>query len=533
MLKHFAKIILVAALALGAAALAGCGAKWSPADLETAPATVRIDGVTADAVAIDEALAISEFAAEDALAGTQLTFSRGDAVEWVLDAEGNPLTTDDGMAVIRVTQGEDKDAVSFAALVDARFLRLDSDTPFTVYSAFALLDAHTFTDLACTEDEAVLAIDTEVAVVEEIDGVLVVMIDGAQRFMLPGQLSKETSSITSRVDGAEVHAGTLSRDDKVAIIGEDEDYYVIAYAAKDGDAPYPALVPKWLVRQNGEAAPDGREGYATYSAFIYPNAFFTGEAKGIAVDTVITVLDEFGGVAFVKTEDGVTGYMPANQVTDTKNYRAPVARPGGGASGPQDGGDISLSAFAQAAPVVQAVYVAGISEDGGIDVSAASIPDGAPMGTILSDETPVFWAILDRGDAIHAYVGTSGVDTIDVGTVTVELAGRIGWMYTGLVRQAADAAFNATDLFTQAGTVVYSDWPMTEQAFTCARNDKLHVVDEFGQELEFYVVEADDGTFVYVAKGGTSETEIAAPVWRPSAGGGGGGGRPEWTDPVL
>ena len=550
---------VVCALALMAAmfVLGGCH-KWSIVEVGTTTATVRLDGLEAVAGSITEELVVIEAVAgeeadEDRVTGVVATFMRGDELTVLVDAEGMPLYSEDGRLAIRIGEvpaEDDKDApLPICALVDRHLVLLPEDEPFEPCTVIALRGATTFSDFGLAEDEQPVEIDTELQIVDEIDGVKLVGPEGSIRYIKDWIYTDERTAHTSKVDGAEVYAAIMARGDEVSIVGEHGDYWIVSLPGEAEGLQFPALIEKWLVRLSTETAPEGRTGYAVYSCVVYDSAFMDRSIATPAVDTVIEVLDEFNGVAYVRLPDGTEGYLPAKNVTPTTNYVAPRKRSGGGggggggsSSGGQDGGDISLSAFrfgaTTSAAVLSggrvapgcAVYVAG--QDEGI---VGSVEAGPLTGAVLSAATPVLWALLDRGDAFHALS-----EDAEMGTIDVQLAGRIGWMEAELVRADADEAFAPLDLFCQAGAVIYTDHHRTKELRTCDRNDKVRVIDEYG---DGYVVEyaPKDGETViaYIAKSVTSATEIPAPVTPRRSGGGGGGsssgggGGQEWTDPVL
>ncbi|MBR2789076.1 MAG: hypothetical protein IKD70_00455 [Eggerthellaceae bacterium] len=534
-------VVFAIAALLATAFLAGCHT-FTVADVQTTPATVRLDGLQAFRADIAEDLTVAETEGEGA--GVIATFKRGDVVEFITLAA-------DGRAAIRIGEGEE----AVCALVDRHLLLLQEDKPFSPYTAFAMLGTTVFSDFSLKTGEEWLAVETPLEIVDEIDGVLLAGPEGSIRYLRPWAVVRQAPVITSKVDGAEVYADVLARDDEITIIGEHGDCYLLSYPGDAEGAEFPALIAKWLVRTPEEAAFEGRSGYAVYNCVVYDSALMTNAIAEPSVDTVIEVIDEFGGVAFVRLPDGTEGYLPSGNVTATTNYVAPRRYYGGGggggsssSSGSQDGGDISLTAFMSgvaagpadfetgAATTARAAYVAGSDE--GLPAVWDEGRPGAMTGIVLSAGTPVFWALLDRGDEVHAAPAEDGA------TFTVSLAGRTGWMISGLARRAGESAAAPLDLFTQEGAGIYADHARTVKLRTCGRNDVVRVVDEYG---DGYVIEfaTKDGTvFAYITKSVTSATQIPAPATRPRSGGGGGGSSSgssgssggnssEWTNPVL
>lgn len=558
-MRNVPKIALSAAVAvLVLTGLAGCLLfhRWTISEVATTTATVRLDGLDAVAATITEELVVAEAVepaedetqskkkAEPVITGVVATFNRGDELAVLVDAEGNVLYSDDGRVAIRigeVPEEGDKDAPQpICALVDRHLIYLPEDTPFAAYTVIALRGATTFGDFGLSEDEQPVDINTELEVVDEIDGVKLIGPEGSIRYIRDWIFTDAKTAHTSKVDAAEVYAAIFARGDEVSIIGEHGDCYIVSLPGEIDGLEFPALIEKWLVRLSSESAPEGRKGYAVYNCVVYDSAFMDHSIAEPSVDTVIEVLDEFNGVAYVRLPDGTEGYLPAKNVTPTTNYVAPRRYSGGGgggggSSGGQDGGDISLSAFRFGATTSRAILPGGkvapsraLYVAGGEEGIISSVDTGTLTGTVLSANVPVMWAFFDRGDAFH-------MAEADEGKVGVQFAGRSGWMDAELVRADADEAFEPFDLHTQAGAVIYKDHHRTKELRTCDRNDIVHVVDEYGNGYIIEYTPKDGETVIaYIAKSVTSETEIPAPVVRRrSGGGGGGGGGQEWTDPVL
>ena len=532
---------------------------FSVADLEALPAVVRLSGAQAVAGTLSDDFQLSI----DSDPAVVATFRRGDWVEYL------GMTLDD-LTAIRVGQGD----AAVIGLIPTKFLWLPgemaADAISEHYVAYTLLGAETFSDYACSAGKTTFGADAEITVFDEIDGVLIVRAkgDNVDCYMRRTDLTDELSGWTSRVDRALVNAGTLDRGAHVTILGrtvvDGAEYCIVSFPGEEGSLAeeYPALIPAWLVRASDEAAPRSRTGYAVYNAAVFADAFMTDSVASPEVDTIITVLDEFSGIAFVELPDGTRGYMPSANVTDTKNYVAPRrggggggssgGSGGGGSSQGNDGADISLMGFHGAlrgTTVSRAAYLPSESDDERSQApSDSEAPDtpratnvDAAEGVILSPNTPVYWGFLDRDDPIHGI----SAEEVSGARVDVQLAGRKGWIDATLLRSTGDEPFTAATLYCQQDTVLYADYLMTQPYGTpLERNDQVTVVDEYGQDLAYYVVEvtaedADESIFLYVAKSNTSETEIPAPAPRSSGGGGrsygggGGGGSLDWTDPIL
>ena len=596
--------MLLAMLLEGAAALTGCK-QFSVNDLETTPAEVLLDGLEGTAATVTEDYRITAAESGEVVC----TFARGAVVGYIGLA-------DDGLACVRVGSGEDAfvclvdpaylriagssrtaqvkhallgatDYADFACETDPRVLA--AGTRVTVYDEVGgvlvvradgdqrdrYMLGEGLTDEACSWTSRVDASPVHAGVLAR-DAQVVVLGDarvGGVEYLVV-LLGADGQPVAADAAGAAEAAGA-------------------AAAGAAGVAGYPALVPAWLVREGATPSSPVREGYAVYNAIVYSNALLEEGIATPEVDTRIVVLDEFAGVAFVELPDGTRGYMPAGDVTDTANYVAP-ARPrgggsgggggggnsggggGGSSSGGVDGEDISLIALGRGATqsrgvyqpgtavletgnyVVEtgrgshAVYVAGQDDGiaGPITDTGKLETDGAGLrtGVVLSPDTPVYWALLDRGDAFHV----SAVDE-GAGVAWVQLAGRTGWVSLGLLREAGAPVFEARDLFCDDQALIYDDFGRRSVVATAARNDVIHVIDEYGEgvEADGYVIQVGEGAGAvlrYIAKSVTSDTQYEvppAPAPRGGGGGGsggggggggnsgGGGGGDYWTEPVL
>ena len=135
---------------------------------------------------------------------------------------------------------------------------------------------------------------------------------------------------------------TYDLGEAVEITGEEDAFYRLS----DG-----CLVEKWLVRPDGEDAPEERSAYTKDETALYDNPYCEGEPLlTLKYNRELTVLDEFGPVLRVKVEEEVpapeasedseepaepetveiVGYLPSDE---TRKYNASFGWGGGGGGG--------------------------------------------------------------------------------------------------------------------------------------------------------------------------------------------------------
>lgn len=361
---------------------------------------------------------------------------------------------------------------------------------------------------------------------------------------------EQPKQVTSKVDGALVFYAMGERGAKVDVTGEDDIYYQATYNGAN------ILVEKKWVRLASEEQPAERIAYANDMVPLFKSAFLIGDpVASLPLNTEVTVVDEKDDWLFVKTDEGVTGYARATDFRTEDEKRAedeaaaaaeedegwyeeewyeewydysddysyddsgssyvapepepeptpapePTPEPAPSpepSTGGDDGGDIVLAGFNPSSkPFVETAYAA--------ESSSAAAAKTYGKGVILSDGVTLYLAKLNRGEAVdQADAQAKGGDA--VGTVLVKVDGIEGTITRALVSLEDDAPFKVVDAYTQEGAVIYRDYTLEDEERTCALNDVLHLVDEYGDN---YVIE-EKGVFFYTPMTSVSLTKIEEP----------------------
>ena len=125
----------------------------------------------------------------------------------------------------------------------------------------------------------------------------------------------ETEAAIARVDEAGVIGAVFSVGDTVEVKGETDDgnYYIIAHESGD------LMIEKWLVRMEGEEAPEPHMAYARGKTEVFANTYLEQEpiAK-LSTNKQVTVEDEYGTIARVTLADGTTGYTRISGISKNK-----------------------------------------------------------------------------------------------------------------------------------------------------------------------------------------------------------------------
>lgn len=200
-------------------------------------------------------------------------------------------------------------------------------------------------------------------------------------------------------------------------------------------------VEKRWVRMSTEKAPESWTGYAAENAVVYGRASLSGDpATTVPVNQEITVLDSFAGLLFVRTADGVEGYMAESGVSREKTELPEEVQEyttysysdysysddGGSSSGSSSSGSSSESAPSPApAPPAPSPSTPSTSGDGDeitmptaavsnwakglvLDVAwadeAPSQGADAKKAMVLCDQTPLYAYAFNRGDFVTVKV---------------------------------------------------------------------------------------------------------------------------------
>ena len=325
-----------------------------------------------------------------------------------------------------------------------------------------------------------------------------------------------------RVDNYFLRMTTLQRGDKVTVLGQWEDYYIL-----EGEEAN-LLVEKRFVRPESEEAPAETLGWAQKNTLVYASANLQGvPVAELPLNTEVRVVDAKAGWAYIEW-DGGSGYvdpaMISNQIIGGHTGGGGGGHTGGGGGGntggggggntggggggsPMDGtdvnmGDLSVTVDGKPPVTLLGTYV-------GPEYEAF---DTCP-GVILSAETEAYLCIFLRGDEVRVTEVTDGECEIWIKDLFVKIP---RWT----VRLESDGEYEAWTAYAANLAAAYTEYQMLHIYKNFSLNEMVHVVDKL-EELGFYVVEID-GTFYYVKLDGLSET--AYPVYSGGGGYTGGGG---------
>ena len=264
--------------------------------------------------------------------------------------------TDTGLAQVKTSLG--------AGTVDPQFLRLSGDAP--QWAGYARWNAGFFEnwDLLGSPLE-LLAVDTQVQVLEELDKCYYVRYNDALGYIAKDQLSKyvyvapgqssDAGTVgDSSVDGDSIHMlvprlDLLAQETGTAIVKVDRVPLVVgsaklgqqvqlaeAEAPKgwtailDGDAT--RYLPAAWLQADGEAGYEAWEGYAGYSCRLYDNIHLAGQpAKTVYLNAKVTVLWDAGSVSLIQFGKE-QGYVSSGTLRQTPQPTQPPADSGSGSS---------------------------------------------------------------------------------------------------------------------------------------------------------------------------------------------------------
>lgn len=297
--------------------------------------------------------------------------------------------------------------------------------------------------------------------------------------------------ITARVraDGVGLIGQLFSLGDQIEVLEQSDGYYVV-----QGETGL-LLVESWLVRREGEPAPEAYTGFALQGAAVYANGYLEGETLAVlSLNTPLTVEDSFGRVSRITLQNGTVGYMSTDKVSKTKIVYS-------GGSGGQDGGDIGLGSPAGQEIQVNRLLLRFHGEDQ---------PFAPGLGTILAAAAEGYTAVLSRGDMVRVTEKGEDICTVQAG----ELSGRLP---TRLLAFEDEPEFAAFDGFAKGNAPLHRHWRMLDETTNLSLNTRLHVVDQVGN---VYMVELAEG-MAFVPVDMVSRNQI---TYTPSN---------DWTDPTM
>lgn len=268
-----------------------------------------------------------------------LTFlNRGENVDVVGDF-------DEDYYVVKVAQGY--------GLMEKQLLRMAGEAAYEGWTGYAQNKAGVYTTYQLTGQPVLtLGRNTQVEVLDELEYVYVVTVEGTAGFMNKADVSKtkikssggggsadggdislsagvvglvsiqpQSGDVTGQAevlaDGSQVILGFFSRGEMAPIVAEEgfaeelEGYYTLYL-----DGMY-AYLPRNLVRLESEAAYESWDGYAAKNAPVCDRYTVLGEGVKLPVNTVVTVLWD-GGDFYLVSVDGQIGYMDADKVGSSR-----------------------------------------------------------------------------------------------------------------------------------------------------------------------------------------------------------------------
>ena len=127
-------------------------------------------------------------------------------------------------------------------------------------------------------------------------------------------------------DGVEAYISFLARGDTVKVVAQDEASAQLLFEGRI------CSVPARLLRLDGIEPYEAWEGYAQSKAVVFADYRMADAGIGLALNTVVQVLEDLGNCYYIEWEDG-RGFAPYDAIGT-----APVVYSGGGGGGGDSGG---------------------------------------------------------------------------------------------------------------------------------------------------------------------------------------------------
>lgn len=253
----------------------------------------------------------------------------------------------------------------------------------------------------------------------------------------PETTAPKTTPVKVMAEGIPVVRFLLARGDTAQVTGYEGDYALLT--AKEGSG----LVAKGFLRFPDEAF-ESWTGYARWNAGLYETAACLGEPlQNLSTNTKVEVLEELDGCYLVRLGEE-TGFMLKEQLGKAPYVAQPdsgtdsgSAGSSGGYSGPQDGGDITLTAAGQGFTLT---LLSDTVKTGDVTVKVDGVPvilrfcalgetvEVLEPGT--APELPGYTAILET-DGSFAYIPTDWLETAREFTPWEGYAGTNCKLYSG------------------------------------------------------------------------------------------------------
>lgn len=306
--------------------------------------------------------------------------------------------------------------------------------------------------------------------------------------------------------------GKADRGTEVDITAELEGYYCIQY---DGTELF---VEKSFVRDITAGKPAERSAYSRYGAEIFPGPYLDGEPlEKPAMNTKLTVLDEFGDLMLVKTGRS-EGYIDAAYVSPVwvtwQNGGSESGdsgqNSGNAYSGGSDGGDITLGKRRTDTAVPELLSVRFEPQ------SSDKLPE---RGVILADGTELYLGIVYPGDELMV-LGAEGKKA------EIYTAGGTGTLPRWAVLLGDEEPYSTWTGYAAYGARLYASYRLAGRYEDVWLNTELTVVLETDNG---YFIQLSDGRYGYMDKAAVSRTVTVIDNEAPAA------PEPaaEWTVPVL
>lgn len=346
--------------------LAGCGEKplevtVSPTVPSTAPTTAPTTEPTTEPATVPTE---TEPPVPDTVPATALA----DRTEVV-------LTTLDRGTVVEIAGEYEEDyyIVQVAGgfgLMEKRLIRLEGAENYEGWTGYAAYGSKIYTNYHLLPGgEQKLSTNTKIAVVDDLDGTLVVQTEGGIGYMRAKELSRsyiqpapsggsgsadggditlggdngimnlstflpQSGSVSGKgtvlADEAEIILGWFDRGEAVAIINEEgfleekEGWYGIYHEGLYG------YVRQSLLRKDGQEAYTPWNGYAKYQAELFDHYYLHGEpVSKLSSNARVEILEDLGH-CYLATSGDHTGYIAKDMVSETKiNYNSGNSSSGG------------------------------------------------------------------------------------------------------------------------------------------------------------------------------------------------------------
>lgn len=301
----------------------------------------------------------------------------------------------------------------------------------------------------------------------------------------------------ARADGAGLIYAFFNRGEVVEVIGEDGDYYVLSLEGQE------VLVEKRLIAMLDAEEYSTWTGYARSKASVYASFHMIDEAvETLTTNTQLTVLADLDGCYLVQLEDGMLGYIKADQVSKSKISSGGSS---GNSSGGSDGGDISLGACHKMADQMPFPFFMNNTSE-----------EIVGQAKVLADGVEAYVRFINRNDSVKV------IDEDDSYYFVLESDG-ILYIEKFLIRFEDDGEYEQWNGYAQSKAPLFNNFWFYGDSESLSRNTEMVVLDDLGY---CYLVDVA-GTIGYLATDQVSTEKLKSSESSNN------GGSSEWTDPVY